>query len=106
MNEQIEKLAIDIGSQKERELKNAISHVIGNDKWSISDITGRAEMRRYPDNTEVFVFDGIELLVFYPIETSIDSNAIGVSLKATQKFRKLYAQQSVHPTRESRGAKR
>lgn len=91
MNEQIEKLAIDLGSQKKREIKQAISHVVGNDKWTIREITGRAEIRNYPDNTEVFVFDGIELLAFYPIETSIDTSAMGVSLKATQKFRKLYA---------------
>ena len=91
MNEKIEKLAIDLGSQKEREIKQAISHVIGNDEWTIREITGRAEMRMYPDNTEIFVFDGIELLAFYPVETSIDTSVIGVSLKATQKFRKLYA---------------
>lgn len=70
---------------RDRVLMKAINFKIGED-WSITDIVKRGEFIAHNDRREVFLFDGAELVEFYPHETVMLAN----SLSITQKYRKLY----------------
>jgi len=91
MNKFTNKLATGLAAQKEKLIKDAITYKIGNDEWCIADLTGRGEMRILPDKTEIFAFDGQELIHFGNFRTEIDNKAMGCSMKAVQEYRLLYS---------------
>jgi len=89
-NRQIERIVMRTAEEKDSLIRNAITFILG-DNWTIKSITGRCEIQITPDKREIFCLDGKPLLEFYPIETFIDHKDLGVSMKASQKYRKLYA---------------
>jgi len=91
MNEFANKLSKELAVQKEKLIKDAINYKIGNSEWCIADLTGRGEMKILPDKTEIFAFDGQELIHFGNFRTEIDNKAMGWSIKAVQEYRLLYS---------------
>ena len=92
IDEQIKQISFSMCEQKEEEIKKAITHVIGRDNWTIEELKGRGSINIYPDKTELFVFDGVDLLRFYPIETKREKNSFGnIILKTTRNFERLYS---------------
>jgi len=89
MSEKTDQLSHQIVAQKETVIKAGISSVLGDD-WMISDITGRGSITILPDKTEIFAFDGVDLIHFFHVETSIDHSHTGIMMKATQKYKLLY----------------
>jgi hypothetical protein len=69
-------------------IRQAINSVIG-DKWVASDLTGRGEFLILPDKTELFKFDGMELIHFMVPRTEIDNSRPGMVINAVQEFRFL-----------------
>ncbi len=70
MEEIIKQVLMDAASQKETFIKEAINKVLGTDDWDMIDIARRGEIKILPDKTEIFTFDGIDLLHFGPIKIS------------------------------------
>lgn len=91
MSEFTNKLAIGLASKKESLIKDAITHQVGDDQWTIADITGRGEFKILPDKTEIFAFDGVDLIHFGYMRTKIDNGNIGIYMNATQEYRLLYS---------------
>ena len=89
IDQMISDMAEGVIAQKEEQIKAAIDYMIG-EPWSINDIAGRGEMKIYPDKTEVFVFDGVELIRFYPIETITEQKGISTFFKLKQPYELLY----------------
>lgn len=90
LNEIVMQLSTRIATEKEHLIKNAIIHCIGHDGWSIGDLTGRGEFKIQPDKTEIFAFDGQDLIHFMVAETSIDESHIGIFARTAQKYQLLY----------------
>lgn len=88
----IEKLAIGMVAQKENIIKDAITHAIGDDKWEMTDVAGRGHLRTLPDKTEIFSFDGVDLVALWPMKTEIGYDGTEPQMKAVQEFRLLYSQ--------------
>lgn len=86
-----DKLTTRLATQKESEIKNAITHIIGNEQWTIADIAGRGEIKILPDKTEIFAFGGIDLIHFGCMRTEIYNDGIGIKMRAVQEFRLLYS---------------
>lgn len=82
-------LAHGLAVQKESLIKSAIEHCIGKD-WTIAEITGRGEFNIQPDNTEIFSFDGRELIHFYHTRTEVDSSHKGIFMRVVIDYRLLY----------------
>ena len=91
MSEFTDKLAMNMATGKEKLIKAAITHQVGNNQWSISDISGRGEFKILPDKTEIFAFDGVDLIHFGIIETVIDDAKVDIYATAMQKYRLLYS---------------
>jgi hypothetical protein len=85
-----EKIATGLAAKKESEIKRAITHVIGNDEWTIADITGRGAIKILPDKTEIFSFDGVDLIHFGHMRTEIDNKNMGIHMTVVQEYRLLY----------------
>ena len=75
-------------AQKESLIKAAIEHCIGKD-WTIADIIGRGEFIIQPDKTEIFSFDGRELIHF-TTRIEVDNSRNGVFVSAVTEYRLLY----------------
>ena len=84
------KLAANMAAKKESLIKEAISFSIGTDDWTIAEITGRGEIKILHDKTEIFSFDGVDLLHFGHVTTEIDDSKPGCFMTAIQEYRKLY----------------
>jgi len=89
MHEQMNQLVHNLAVQKETLIKDTITRQIG-DEWTISDITGRGEFKIMPDRTEIFSFDGIELIHFYHTRTEIDDSRAGLFMRAVVDYRLMY----------------
>ena len=86
-----EQLATTLVEHRGRLIEDAITHMIGDD-WCITDITGRGAFITLPDKTEIFSFDGVNLIHFYHLYTKIDNSndMIGLNMEATQDYKLLY----------------
>lgn len=82
-------LAHELASQKESVIKAAIKHHIGKN-WTDTDITGRGEFTVLPDGTEIFSFDGCELIHFYHTKVEMNDLLDGTSMRAVTAYRLLY----------------
>jgi hypothetical protein len=60
--------------------------------WSLTDIINRAEFVTHHDKREVFMFDGVAMVEFWPHNTTMMAH----SLTITQKYRKLYSNKGIH----------
>jgi len=89
MDEFVRQLAVNVVRQKDQLIEEAITSQIGN-QWSVEEIDGRGTIKVLPDKTEIFAFDGVDLIHFYHIKTVMDYSRVGVSAKATQEYRLLY----------------
>lgn len=88
--EYTKQLATTMVDNRDKLIEKAITHVLG-DGWCITDITDRAAFVVLPDKTEIFTFDGINLIHFYHLRTEIDSNdTIGFNMHAVQDYKLLY----------------
>ena len=76
-------------ANKDQLITEAINNSIGKG-WTIGEIAGRGEIVVLPDKTETFVFDGVELLRFWPPVSEIDDSGMGIKIKATQQYMELY----------------
>lgn len=88
ISEQRQKLVSALANNKDQILKQAITSVLGDD-WCIGDLTGRGEFLILPDKTEVFKFDGMELVHFMIPETKIDNSITGMKVNVEQQYRFL-----------------
>ena len=86
--EAIKQLTSNMAASKDKIIKQAIDAVIGKD-WIISDLTGRGEFLILPDKTEIFKFDGMELIHFMVQRTEIDDSKSGMSVNSIQDYRFL-----------------
>ena len=91
MSEFTGKLTTGLASTKEGLIKAAITHQIGTYQWTISDITGRGEFKILPDKTEIFAFDGVDLIHFGHMRTEVDNGKTGLYMRATQEYQLLYS---------------
>ena len=89
MNQIVSNISMGLMTQKEDQIKAAIDYMIGQ-PWTIEEIAGRGEFRIYPDKTEVFTFDGVELVRFYPIQTETEQKGHSTFLKGKQEYALLY----------------
>lgn len=89
MEEFTKQLTGGVVVQKNRLIEDAIISQIGN-QWSVQDIIDRGEIKILPDKTEIFAFDGVDLIHFNHIKTEMDHSRVGVSAKMTQEYRLLY----------------
>jgi hypothetical protein len=90
MSQIVSNISMGLMTQKEEQIKAAIDFMIGK-PWTIEEITGRGEFHLYPDKTEVFAFDGQELIRFYPIETVTEQKGHSTFLKGKQNYELLYS---------------
>lgn len=90
MSQIVSNISGGLMAQKEEQIKAAIDFMIG-ESWTIDDIVGRGEFHLYPDKTEVFTFDGRELIRFYPAETEIEQKGHSTFLKGKQRYELLYS---------------
>jgi hypothetical protein len=79
-----------LASNKDKILRQAITSVLGDD-WCVRDLTGRGEFLILHDKTEIFKFDGIELVHFMVPETKIDNSISGMKVNVEQQYRFLNA---------------
>lgn len=89
MHEQTKQLAHNLAAQKEKLIKDAITHLIGDD-WSIADVTGRGKFYLLPDKTEIFNFDGVDLIHFLHNRTEVDDSKTGMFMRAVTDYRLFY----------------
>jgi hypothetical protein len=68
-------------------MRDAVSRFIGASDWELEAILGRGHLYKLPDGSEIFSFDGVELLKFRPLETktTIDRNG-AVHVTAEQPY--------------------
>ena len=83
-----EKLVLAMVARKDELIRQAINSVIGDD-WCIRDLIGRGEFLVLPDKTEIFKFDGVELIHFMPPRTEIDDSKVGMVVNSVQEYRFL-----------------
>ena len=84
------RLTTRLARKKEILLKNAISYKIGNYDWDIADLTSQGEIKISPDGTEIFAFDGQDLIHFGHLRIEADNTVPGYGMKAIQEYRLLY----------------
>lgn len=84
-------LAHELAAQKDSLIKAAIDHCIGK-SWTIADIAGRGLIEVQPDKSEVFSFDGRDLIHFNHTGTEVDDSPNGIFMRAVTHYRLLYAQ--------------
>ncbi len=89
MKAQTKQLATMMIAHRDKFIKQAITHILGDD-WRIQDITGRGTFTVLPDKTEIFSFDGIDMIHFYHLQTVIEHDTIGINMKAIQEYKLLY----------------
>ena len=86
------KMIVDsLSRNKERLIKNAIDHKMESKDWRIEDLTGRGEIKICPDKSEIFAFDGVDLIWFSAPKTEIDSSVKGIYLRTVQEYQLLYS---------------
>lgn len=90
MIEQAKQLAEGLTAQKERLIKDAISHLIG-DEWTVADVAGRGKFYLLPDKPEIFSFDGVDLIHFLHTRTEVDNSKLGIYMRAITDYKILYA---------------
>ena len=90
VGDKAEQLAHGMAAQKEALIKKAIDHAVGDNDWGIKDITSRGLFRVLSDKTEIFCFDGIDLIHFMIPETVIDNSVGGMLLTVNQYYKVLY----------------
>lgn len=78
-------LSKDILQQKEKIIFKAITHVLG-DGWVIEDTNGRCTMEYHYNEREVFLFDGIPMVEFYPPEYDAEE----LKLTSSVSYLELY----------------
>lgn len=83
-------LAHGLASQKEALIRAAIDYCIG-ENWTIADITGRGAFTVLPDKTEMFSFDGRDLIHFFHTITEVDNSHEGIFMRDVTEYRLLYA---------------
>lgn len=76
-------------------IRLAINRQIGTD-WVLADIPERGLFRYEPDGSEVFSFDGVDLIQFFPMQSETVTDGASIKLVASRKYRELY------PRREPR----
>lgn len=75
INSFIVKLSDQLMAMKEELIKEAITHGMGTDEWSFSDLDpGRAELNINPAGVETFTFDGKEMFILKPPQVDIERN--------------------------------
>ena len=88
LSESRNQLVSNMAASKDKIIKPAIDAVIGKD-WVIRDLTGRGEFLILPDKTEVFKFDGMELIHFMIPRTEVDNAKQGMHVNSIQEYRFL-----------------
>ena len=94
MNKELrENLVSKLTTGKDNLIKEAISHSMGREDWSLDEVVNRGEFRSYqqiPD-VEEFCFDGVPLLEFhYPKFEMEQKDDFTFAANAGFKYRKLY----------------
>lgn len=88
LSEKRKQLASAMAASKDKLIRQAINSLIGED-WCIRDLTGRGEFLILPDKTEIFKFDGMELIHFMIPRTEIDYSKAGMVVNSVQEYRFL-----------------
>lgn len=84
-------MAETLAAKKDELIKDAITHMIGHDRWTIDEIKDRGRFIIIQNKTETFTFDGVELLQF-SIDPCFDYTVSddGLTHTASISFKKLY----------------
>lgn len=93
VKDQAEKIGIALARDKDKHIAQSITEYLGHDKWKIKDIAGRGQIKQYPNRTEVFELDGVELIKFSAVEYVAD----GFKITATFSCVKLYKSKYIKP---------
>jgi hypothetical protein len=84
-------IAKSLVAKKEELIKNAITHMIGHDRWTIDEIKDRGQFVIIQNKTETFTFDGVELLQFsIGPDFNYTVSKDGLTYKASMQYKKLY----------------
>jgi hypothetical protein len=75
MEKIMEQVAESVDAQKDQLMMAAITHQIG-EEWDLDQIKDRGEIKVFPDKTELFSFDGVDLISFRPPEFVLEGNSI------------------------------
>jgi hypothetical protein len=59
-------LAEKMADSKEAVIREALNRAIGSENWTLNDIDGKVMFNYFPDGIHALVYDGIELILFYP----------------------------------------
>jgi len=78
MRKQYSQMARRSTAQKEALIRDAITSRLG-DEWTIADITDRGEFTVTLDGTEIFTFDGVDLIHFSPTRAEVDESLTTVT---------------------------
>lgn len=78
-----------IEQKKDEIIKMAINHYLAKHDWWITDIIGRCNMNIFPDKTEVFQMDGINLVEIYPVMFKTEEQDGITVLTAVQEYRQI-----------------
>ena len=88
MKEQTEEIVKNMVSQKDGIISTAISESAG-EGWTMADIRNRGVLKRMPDGTEIFAFDGVDLIQFYDVEFETKTEGFKMIMTAKQNYRIL-----------------
>ena len=80
--------------ETEATIKVAIRRHTGQDEISMIDVRRLGAMRAYPDGTEVFSYDGVDLVAFQPLEVKYDTTLAGTTVRLSRKHRLLLPDES------------
>ena len=86
MKDAASRLAESFTAQKEKVIKDALTYKTGISGWRVEDLENRGELKTAPDKTEVFSFDGEDLVFFGSLKTEINDGVLTI----TQDYKLLY----------------
>ncbi len=82
-------LAVEMTSTQEKIIKEAINFKIGTD-WDMFDVIADCSMKTLPDKTQIFCFQGEDLIHFNRIKYDLIEGVNTYKMTASQDYRLLY----------------
>lgn len=90
MKEHMEEVTKNMVSQKDEIISTEITKLVG-EGWTMADVKNKGVLKRMPDGTEVFAFDGVDLIQFYDVEFETKTEDFKMLMTAKQRYRLLSA---------------
>lgn len=89
IDEQARQMSRSLAGGVDDILRKAIIAHTGSEAIDLTDLARRGRLAKFPDGTEVFSYDGVDLIRFWPVRFCQSSDSDCYRLRAVQDYQLL-----------------